>query len=227
MKALVLTSSPRPDVNSATLAAATANGLRDAGHDVTVRDLNGTISGFLNDCRRCRQADGSCGIGDGYQDLFLQDFLPADGLIVATPIYWYGMSAQLKAFFDRMFCFVAESHPQSARALAEIQGKRIGLLLSSEETFPTVSSGIVHQIQEFSRYTQSTFVGVVHGHGNARGDIRRDPGDPVDAAYRLGHAFFDAHATDFKIDTPRPGRMWQATPAEVTANALPNQAVAG
>ncbi|MEM9371587.1 MAG: flavodoxin family protein [Pseudomonadota bacterium] len=209
MKALILSSSPRSDGNSMQLAQKAFAGLKDAGHDVSLCDLNTTIGSFLNDCRRCRQPDGSCGIADGYRDLFMDDFLPADGVIVATPIYWYGMSAQLKAFFDRMFCYVAASHPASSQVLSAIQGKRVGLVLSSEETFPTVSAGIVHQIQEYSRYTQSTFAGVVHGHGNARGDVLRDPKNPAEAAYQLGRTLFSSHATDFKIDTPRPGAMWR------------------
>ncbi|MEO0625304.1 MAG: flavodoxin family protein [Pseudomonadota bacterium] len=214
MKALVLSSSPRADGNSMQLARNAFAGLQDAGHDVSLHDLNATIGSFLNDCRRCRQLDGDCGIVDGFRDLFMDEFLPADGVIVATPIYWYGMSAQLKAFFDRMFCYVAASHPASSQVLSAIQGKRIGLVLSSEETFPTVSSGIVHQMQEFSRYTRSTFVGVVHGHGNARGDVHRDPRNPVQAAYQFGQTLFTSHATDFSIDTPRPSAMWREMTCE-------------
>ncbi|MEM9342156.1 MAG: flavodoxin family protein [Pseudomonadota bacterium] len=214
MKALVLSSSPRQDGNSALLARQVLAGLQKAGHDATFRDLNPILRGFLGDCRQCRRPDGSCGIDDGYRDLFLDHVLPADGLILSSPIYWYGMSAQLKAFFDRMFCYVAASHPASQRAVAGIQHKRIGLVLSSEETFPTVSHGIVHQMQEFCRYTSSTFVGVVHGHGNARGDVRRDPLDPMQAAHAFGRGLFDEHATDYKIDTPRPGKMWVA-PSQV------------
>lgn len=208
MKALVLTSSPRQTGNSTLLAQSAASGLQEAGHDVTQRDLSTVLGGFLRDCRQCRRADGRCGIDDGYGALFEDDFLPADGVILATPIYWYGMSAQLKAFFDRMFCYVAASYPASPRVLTEIQNKRIGLLLSSEESFPTVSHGILHQVQEFSRYTGSSFVGVVHGHGNARGDVQRDPQGPMQAAHAFGREFFARHATDYKIDTPRRGKMW-------------------
>ena len=222
MKALVLTSSPRTDGNSACLAQQALAGLKEAGHDAELRDLNSVLGGFLGDCRQCRRADGTCGIDDGYQDLFLNQVLPADGLILATPIYWYGMSAQLKAFFDRMFCYVAASYPASAQVVPMIQNKRIGLVLSSEETFPTVSHGIIHQIQEYCRYTNSTFVGVAHGHGNARGDITRDPRDPMKAAYALGQTLFSAHATDFKIDTPRSGKMW--SDAKVGKMESPNAA---
>jgi hypothetical protein len=89
-----------------------------------------------------------------------------------------------------------------------MKGKRIGLALSSEETFPTVTAGIVHQLQEYSRYTHSDFVGAVHGIGNARSDVGKDPRDPLAAARRFGQHFFSAHAADYKIDTPRSGRVW-------------------
>ncbi|MEO0372241.1 MAG: flavodoxin family protein [Pseudomonadota bacterium] len=208
MNALVLTSSPRQNGNSTLLAQEGLSGLRAAGHVAELRDLNAVLSGFLRDCRQCRRADGCCGIEDGYEQLFFDAYLPADGVIFATPIYWYGMSAQLKAFFDRMFCYVAASYPGSPQVMRGIQGKRIGLLLSSEETFPAVSHGIVHQLQEFSRYTNATFAGVIHGHGNARGDVQCDPQNPKQAARAFGHGFFTRHATDYKIDTPRGGKMW-------------------
>jgi multimeric flavodoxin WrbA len=140
--------------------------------------------------------------------LFFDHYLPADGFIAASPIYWYGMSAQLKAFYDRTFCYYAASYPRSAEVIAKMQGKRIGLALSSEETFPMVSGGIISQMQEFVRYTHCTFVGVVHGYGNARGDVLKDPCEPIKAAQRFGREFFTRHASDYQIDSVRPARVW-------------------
>ena len=208
MKALIFSSSPRRDGNSACLAEMVAEGLEDAGHRATLLRSADVFAAFLRDCRSCRNSEGECSIDDGYRHLFFDHFLPADGLIVATPIYWYGMSAQLKAFFDRMFCYVAASHPRSSSTIAAMQRKRLGLVLSSEETFPSVSAAIIHQLQEYSRYTKSTFVGVVHGHGNIRGEVSRDPNDPTGAAKQFGRSFFDAHATDYRIDTARPATVW-------------------
>ncbi len=142
------------------------------------------------------------------REAFVGQFLPADGFVAATPVYWYGMSAQLKTFFDRMFCYVAASHPGSAATVEGMIGKRVGLLLSSEETFPTVAAGVIHQMQEYCRYSRSAFVGAVQGYGNARGEIARDPNDPVERARQFGRDFFSQHATDHQIDTPRPGRVW-------------------
>lgn len=209
MQALVLSSSPRRDGNSSALAVAAIEGLRAAGHQAEMIYVDDVVRGFLRDCRTCRSADGQCSIDDRYHVTFTEHFLPCDGFIAATPIYWYGMSAQLKSFFDRMFCYVAASHPTSASTKALMLNKRIGLLVSSEETFPTNSAGIVHQVQEYCRYTRSTFVGVVHGRGNARGDIARDPINPLAAARRFGQTFFSSHTSDYRLDDERPGRMWQ------------------
>ena len=81
---------------------------------------------------------------------------------------------------DVKFFITASVEARVLRRFKELQGKRIGLVLSSEETFPMVSGAVICQIQEFVRYTRSTFVGVVHGYGNARGDVLRDPGEPIE-----------------------------------------------
>ncbi|MFC5067877.1 flavodoxin family protein [Flaviflagellibacter deserti] len=208
MKTFILAASPRRDGNSAMLARAACSGLNEAGHGAEIVFADDVLSAFLRDCRICRRTDGECSIEDGFRDAFLGRFLPADGFIAATPIYWYGMSAQLKTFFDRMFCYVAASHPRSPATVEEMAGKRVGLLLSSEETFPTAAAGIVHQMQEYCRYTHSVFVGAVQGYGNARGEIAHDPSDPAGRARHFGRTFFSRLATDYQIDTPRSGRVW-------------------
>jgi multimeric flavodoxin WrbA len=192
------------------LARAIADGLAEAGNRPDFIYADDILGAFLRDCRACRKPDGCCAISDGFRSVFLEKFLPAQGFVAATPIYWYGMSSQLKAFFDRMFCYVAASYPDSPSVVASMTGKRIGLALSSEETFPTVSAGIVHQVQEYARYTRSTFVGHVHGYGNSRGEVCRYPAGPVARARQFGRDFFTAHATDYQIDTPRSGRVWGA-----------------
>ena len=97
------------------------------------------------------------------------EFLPADGVVFCSPVYWYGLSAQTKAFFDWTFCYYAASHPRSAEVIAGMSRKRLGLVLASEETYPGALLGIVHQLQEYARYTHSELVGVVRGIGNSRG----------------------------------------------------------
>ncbi|GAB1578056.1 flavodoxin family protein [Bordetella petrii] len=202
---LILVGSPRRDGNSALLAQAVERGARQAGTAAAVHFLDDFIDGFLRDER----AAGTRGQpGDRYGELFLDMFLPARGVVFCTPVYWYGMSAQTKAFFDRSFTYYSASHPRSAEVLARMGDKRLGLTLASEESYPGVGLGITHQVQEFARYTHSQLIGIVHGVGNSRGEVARDPNQPLLAAETLGREFFTRRYSDYRLDTPRDHRVW-------------------
>ena len=200
---LILVGSPRRDGNSALLARAVAEGAEQAGTQATVCFADDYIAGALTDTRHEQPAE------DRYGELFLSHFLPADGVVFATPVYWYGMSAQTKAFFDRSFTYYAASYPQTESVRQRMTGKRLGLLVASEESYPGAALGIVPQVQEFARYNHSAFVGFVHGVGNARGEVARDPRNPLEAARALGREIFTRRYSDYRVDTPRSTTVWE------------------
>ncbi len=207
-KVLILSSSPRRNGNSFLMAESALKGAQAAGHEAELLYIDDYLKHFLRDCRECRLENGECSLQDNYRDLFLNHYLPADGIIFATPLYWYGMSGQLKTFFDRSFCYYAASHPKSDEYAEAMCGKTLGLLIASEESYPAAPMGIIHSIQEFSRYTHSHFAGYVQGIGNKRGDVDEDPCDPILQAHQLGTTLFDRFYTDYKMDTPRKGSVW-------------------
>jgi len=205
---LILVGSPRRAGNSAMLANAVRHGAESTGARVSLRFTNDFISSFLRDCRLCRLSDGECSIADRFRELFFEDFIPAHGVVFCSPVYWYGLSAQMKAFFDRTVCYYSAPYPYSARIIDGMSRKRIGLVLASEETYPGATLGIVHQIQEYSCYTNSELVGVVRGIGNSRSEVTRDPNGPVLAAEQLGREIFERKYSDFQIDTQRCASVW-------------------
>ncbi len=207
-RVLVISSSPRRDGNSRLLAEAALEGVRQVGNSAELVHLEDHLKAFLRDCRLCRSPEGHCTIEDGFEKLFVEKFLPAGGVILATPLYWYGVSGQLKTFFDRMFCYIAASYPDNERVIGSLIGKQLALLLSSEESYTGASLGVLHEIQEYARYTHSALVGVVQGFGNKRGDVLRDPGDPTGRARELGRRLFEIRTTDYRIDTPRGASVW-------------------
>ena len=87
--------------------------------------------------------------------------------------------------------------------------KLLVLVLASEETYPGASLGIVHQIQEYARYTHSYFVGVVRGVGNRRGEGTKDPCGPMEEAEKMGREMFVRACSDYRIDTERHSKVWQ------------------
>lgn len=208
MKVLALSSSPRKDGNSRLLAESVLSGAAQSGHEVEIVDLSDVVSAPLRDCRVCRTAAGRCSIDDSYEDLLLGKVLAADALVLATPLYWYGISGQLKIFIDRIFCYESASFPEFEQVKRRLVNKRLAAVVSSEETYPGSLVGVTAQLQELARYLHHDFVGVVQGFGNTRGEVARDPGDPLGKAFALGARLFDVHATDYRIDTPRASAVW-------------------
>lgn len=191
---LILVGSPRRNGNSSLLGQAVQEGAQEVGVRSTKYFLDDYLTGFLG--------DKGTSYADRYSELFVEQFLPADGVVFCTPIYWYGMSAQTKAFFDRSFTFLGSMAERMA-------GKRVGLVLAAEESYPGAALGIVHQVQEYVRYTGGAFVGFVHGVGNKRGEVARDPSNPILAARTLGREMFTRRYTDYRYNTQRSNQVWQ------------------
>lgn len=208
MRVLAVSSSPRLDGNSRALAEAALAGAREAGHDGELIDLAGRMTGLLRDCRKCRDADGRCTIDDGYEEILLDRLLPADAVVLATPLYWYGVSGALKTFIDRIFCFIAASYPDNARVREQLVGKRLLVVIAAEESYRGATVGVTASMQELARYLHWDLTGVITGIGNRRGEVARDPAGPLEAARTAGRRLFEARVTDYRLDTDRPAAVW-------------------
>lgn len=207
-RVLVVSSSPRVQGNSRMLADALAAGAKERGHDVVVVNVVDYVREMLRYCHECRDAAGACSIDDRYRELFLDLYCPADAVVFATPIYWYGMSAQLKTFFDRFVCYGASSPDYTPALKASTMEKKLALLLSAEENNFPARMAVLTQISEFARYMRCDFVGVVTGIGNRRGEVVADPLNPLEEARSLGRRLFDIHSTDYYYDSQRSNTVW-------------------
>lgn len=99
-KILIISSSPRKNSNSESLALAFADGAKAAGHAVEFISLRGKNINFCRGCFVC-QEKLRCVIHDDADEI-CQKALSADVLVFATPIYYYEMSGQLKTLLDRL-----------------------------------------------------------------------------------------------------------------------------
>jgi multimeric flavodoxin WrbA len=206
---LAISSSPRRNGNSKRLLESAVDGAKQAGHHVEFIYLADWMTGFLRDCKECRSVTGECTILDRYDELFKEKFLPADAVIYATPLWWYGMSGQLKSFFDRMFCYVAFSYPHSESVANQIMGKRVAMVMSAEESNFGARLAVVKHMHELCRYLHHSFVGFVTGIGNRRGDVTVDPLEPEQEAFKLGQRIFHIEPTDYQLDTERSSSVWE------------------
>ena len=98
-KVLILSSSPRKGGNSDILCDAFAEGARSAGHDVEQVRIADLKIGYCTGCYVC-QKTGRCAIKDDAQSV-IDKMMAAEVLVLASPVYFYSVCAQLKALFDR------------------------------------------------------------------------------------------------------------------------------
>ncbi len=101
MNILILQGSPNTDGSTALLCEQFARGASDAGHNVTRIDVAEIGFSPCTGCVTCGYG-GPCTLHDGFDDIRAQ-ILASDMIVLATPLYYYGMTAQLKACIDR-FC---------------------------------------------------------------------------------------------------------------------------
>ena len=101
MNVLILQASPNLRGSTAILADEFARGAREAGHTVTRVDVDRLDIAPCTGCVACGY-EGPCVQSDD-MDRLRSQILASDMLVLATPLYYYGMTAQLKTVIDR-FC---------------------------------------------------------------------------------------------------------------------------
>ena len=113
---VLLSGSPRKNGNTDRLAAACIAGAKAAGKNVTVfrvADMN--IAPCLN-CNACFKHPGVCARKDDMAEI-VAAILKADAMIFASPVYFFGVSAQLKTAIDRMYVLLKLGMPVKKAAL--------------------------------------------------------------------------------------------------------------
>ncbi|HMM05912.1 MAG TPA: flavodoxin family protein [Clostridiales bacterium] len=173
---LVISTSPRQNGNSETLATTFAQGAQDAGHSVEVIRLHDKKIGFCIGCLTCQKTK-HCIIHDD-ADMIVQKMLTAEVIAFATPVYFYEMSGQMKTMLDR-------TNPLYP---ADYAFRDIYLLATAAEEEESAMDGTVRGLQGWLRcFEKTSLKGVIRGTGVFDvGDMKGHPA--LQEAYELGKA---------------------------------------
>ncbi len=99
-KVLILSGSPRKNGNSDLICDEFMKGAVESGNDVEkIRVSSKDIHPCLA-CYHCKDNNGKCVFDDDMSEI-LQKMIDADVLVLASPVYFYSIDAQLKALIDR------------------------------------------------------------------------------------------------------------------------------
>ena len=170
---LLLSSSPRRHGNSDRLCDEFLRGAREAGHDaekISLRDCRigyCTGCGVCYDTRTCPQRDDAAQI--------VGKMIAADVIVLATPVYFYTLSAQMKTLIDRCCARYLEMKCKEFYFILTAAQESVPMMERTVECF----RGLLDCLEDPREK------GVVYGVGAWRaGDIEGMPA--MDEAYALG-----------------------------------------
>lgn len=137
-KIVILSSSPRKEGNSELLCDEFSRGAQESGHEVVKINIRDKKINFCTACRVCRDNGSKCIQNDDMEGI-IDKVIEADVFVMATPIYFYSISAQLKTVIDRFYAreaqvfdkkayFIGTSGAKSKDALDVAIGSFRGLL---------------------------------------------------------------------------------------------------
>lgn len=181
-KFVVVMGSPRKKGNSATLARqliAGAEAKRATIEEFYLHDMDIRPCTACDACRK--NTSDNCMFYDDDMQFLYPKLRQANVIVIASPIYWFTVSAQTKLFMDRCYALFG---PNGEKVLAM---KRIGIILTYEDSDP-FTSGAVNAIRTFQdtfNYIGSKIVGMVYGRASKVGEIKNNK-DLMEKAYQLG-----------------------------------------
>jgi len=141
MQIATLLGSAKKKGNTATVLSWVESELESLGHQVDRIYLNNkTINGCLG-CAKCRETPNeiACVQKDDAIDI-MEKMISSDAVLYASPIYFWGFSAQIKALIDRCYSLVTNYHKPGHTSL--MQGKRIGLLVTGADAYAENAEGM-------------------------------------------------------------------------------------
>ena len=99
---LIIMGSPRSHGNTAKLCQAFAQGAEESGKHCVFFRVSEKSLHFCSGCGWCKTHAGQCMQRDGMDELYSL-FMQAAGVVLASPLYFYTVSAQLKTAIDRLY----------------------------------------------------------------------------------------------------------------------------
>jgi multimeric flavodoxin WrbA len=104
----------------------------------------------------------------------------ANAIVIASPVYWFSVSAQTKLFIDRFYGL--GEHPNNA-----LKGKQIGIVLTYADADPFISGAVnaLRMFQDIFNYVGAEIAGMVYGSAWKAGEIESNK-EPMEKAYEMG-----------------------------------------
>ena len=161
MKIVGILGSPRKGGNTETLLDAALEEARNEGIRVSKISLRDKEVTPCKGCRKCTKT-GKCVISDDMEEIY-GEMLGSDGILWATPVYFWSMSSQTKIVMDRTF---ALTFPK-----LQLASKVGGLILVAGGRGCVNTANVFHM---YFSYNHMFFAEFASGYARERGEIKRN-----------------------------------------------------
>jgi multimeric flavodoxin WrbA len=185
-KIMIIDGGPRKNMNTAQMVEKFAGGAKEGGAEVKIVRLYDIDYKGCRSCMACQlkgKRVDSCRFNDGLTDI-LAECTAADGLVLASPIYYGEITAQLRAFYERLtfpwlsyskgsmtvpkkmpvtMIYTMNATPEQAEMLKGTMGmteKFLGMALGCE--VEVLQANCTKQVKDYSRYDFSEEMAKTH-----------------------------------------------------------------
>lgn len=172
MKVLGIMGSPRVGGNSDVLLDDALAGATKAGAQVEKIILDRLKISGCKDCQKCNDT-GLCVLKDDMPEIH-KKILEADAIIHSVPVYFWSMTAQMKAYLDRWSALFDAEWKWHKAYYPKMKGKRIGLITVCGDPDVHTADPVVHSFKSTADMTKMNWLGVVMTSAIDKGDIVKD-----------------------------------------------------
>ena len=187
MKILTLLGSPRRQGNSATLADRFVTAAERRGATNETVFLNSLNSRGCQACYACKKQAAACVVQDELAPV-LAAVHQADLLVLATPVYYGDITAQLKGFIDRTFAYLTPDYLTAAHPCRLPAGKKLLLIQTQGHPDPALFGDIFPRYETFLKWYGFSDIRLLRACGVGTGGTTTVSAEQLAEAERLAAA---------------------------------------
>lgn len=188
---LMIVGGGRPKGNTAQLVEAFCRGAEEAGHQIEkISLIKNEVKGCLG-CNACRYGK-PCIQKDAFNDL-VPKIKAADCIVFASPLYFWTISARIKAFIERFYCIAQEDPAPILGRYEKYPIKDCALLMTSADNF----FWTFEQVVSYYQFALVNYIGfhdrgmvLAGGCGDTNGKPQIEKTDFLEKAYTFGRTIY-------------------------------------
>lgn len=186
-KIVILKGSPREKGNSAILAERVADGARSTGAEISSFYLHSMDIRPCDACEACHENEGKpCIIEDDMQKIY-PAIDQADVILIASPIYWFWLSAQTKLCIDRFYAYAGKKPNMLAQKIFALV-----FVFGDSDVYTSGGINAIRSFEDMCRYLGAPIGGILYGSADEAGDILKQE-DLLNKAYQFGKKLGASH----------------------------------